>query len=79
MSDFLKCGARRKFLVLKLNDIGSFLTIREIDSLWNKVRKIEKKRAKLGKTKENEYVVINTDEPYANEIIEILKKNNHWG
>jgi hypothetical protein len=28
--------------------------------------------------KENTYLVINTDEPYADEIIEILKKNGHW-
>lgn len=25
------------------------------------------------------YLVINTDEPYADEIIEILKRNGHWG
>jgi len=28
--------------------------------------------------RQNEYLVINTDEPYAEEIIEILKRNGHW-
>lgn len=27
----------------------------------------------------NTYIVINTDEPYADEIIEILKRHGHWG
>lgn len=27
----------------------------------------------------NTYLVINTDEPYADEIIEIMKRHGHWG
>ena len=40
--------------------------------------KISTTREKLGK-KENTYLVINTDEDYAEEIADILKKNGHWG
>ena len=29
--------------------------------------------------KENTYLVINTDEPYADEVIAILKRHGHWG
>lgn len=27
----------------------------------------------------NTYIVINTDEPYAPEVVEILKRYGHWG
>lgn len=40
---------------------------------------IEILRERAGKDVAPEYLVINTDEPYAPEIIEILKRNDHWG
>lgn len=36
-------------------------------------------RASEGKTATPTHLVINTDEPYAEEIIAILKRNGHWG
>jgi hypothetical protein len=36
-------------------------------------------REKDGKNPNNKYLVINVDEPYADEVIEILKRNGHWG
>jgi len=34
---------------------------------------------KTGKYDTPKYIVINTDEPYSGEIVNILKKNGHWG
>jgi len=35
-------------------------------------------RKEVGKKTDNKYLVINIDEDYAKDVIEILKKNNHW-
>lgn len=32
-----------------------------------------------GKQPYNNYIVVNIDEPYIGEIIEIMKRNGHWG
>lgn len=40
---------------------------------------IARKRKEEGKRGFPKYLVINTDEPYADEVIDILKKNGHWG
>jgi len=80
MSDFLKCGARRKFIVFNLDDCKKYFTERHWDRLTELTRHIEMARRYIDKkTNEREYLVINTDEPYADEIIEILKRNGHWG
>jgi hypothetical protein len=42
-------------------------------------KRITEKRRDLGKTTNNSYLVINADELYADEIIEILIRNGHWG
>lgn len=78
MNKFLKCGAVQKFLVLKIEDFFTYLHEDDqiiFDELFDKVNNGRKADYK----KDNEYLVINTDEPYINEIIDILKKNNHWG
>lgn len=31
------------------------------------------------KTDSPQYLVINQDEPYADEVIEIMKRHDHWG
>lgn len=49
--EYLKCGAKKKFIVLKAD----------------------------GTPTDHEYLVINTDEPYIQDIIEIMKKNGQWG
>ena len=40
---------------------------------------IEERRKEEGKNPINTYIVINTDEPYADEVINILKRHGHWG
>lgn len=41
--------------------------------------KIEEIREAKGKSRYNDYLVINTDEQYASDIIKIMEENGHWG
>jgi len=41
--------------------------------------KIQMGRKLAGKPSDNFYLVVNTDEPYAEQIIEIMKANGHYG
>ena len=75
----LKCGGLKKFTVIKDEDIGKYMSGMQEYILHQSLRDICEGRRKDGKNSFNEYIVINTDEPYINEIIEILKKNGHWG
>jgi hypothetical protein len=73
-------GMEMKFTVIKNDDLDSLYLIhpqihREFERAQDKVQKI---RIAEGK-KDNKYIVINTDEPYADEVIEILKRHGHWG
>lgn len=79
MKKLLKCGAQDKFIVFKREDAANFLTRVQRDILSRLLKAIASGRLRKGKKTDNEYLVINTDEPYAPEIIEILKRNGHWG
>lgn len=68
-----------KFIVLKTEDVKKHCTEKERLDLFESVQSIGKGRESEGKPVENRYLVINTDEPYADEVIEILKKHGHWG
>lgn len=73
-------GMEMKFTVIKNDDLDSLYLIhpqihREFERAQEKVQKI---RIAEGK-KDNKYIVINTDEPYADEVIEIMKRHGHWG
>lgn len=69
-----------KFTVWKNEDIESYLTEQQKNNLVIYGGIIMMGRILAGKEKgENGYFVINTDESYAGEVIEILKKNGHWG
>lgn len=82
MCEKLKCGAicgkNKKFTVLKDEDINKYLTETE-KAIFNELRnKIMFSRRDIdGKSSNNEYMVINKDEPYANKVIEIMKKHGH--
>ena len=75
----LRCGGLVKHIVVKGDDCKKYLDDDALESLLQILLHISKSRKKDGKSDDNEYIVINTDEPYINEIIEILKKNGHWG
>lgn len=71
-------GIANKFIVIKNDDVEKYLTYQDKIILKYMLRAIEKGRTEDSK-KFNYYVVINTDELYADEVIEIMKKNGHWG
>ena len=80
MIDKLRCGAQRKFIVLKEEDIHKYAFAHEQEQLKNITNNIkDKKFCVTGIDPNHEYLVINTDEPYANEVIEILKRYGHFG
>lgn len=79
MPDLMRCGGERKFIVLPIKYFKRLrpalrgrvtLAAKEIEGM----RMLEK-QTKVAP----EYIVINTDEPYVQEIIEILQRNGHWG
>jgi len=75
----LKCGAKQKYIIIKIEDYFKYVnSVFKLAMLDNDLKDIEDGREKDGKTRFNEYLVINTDEPYAPEVIEILKRNGHW-
>lgn len=78
MSELMKCGAERKFVVLPLKYL-SRLEPHFKGGVTNAANKIARMRITEGKDPYPEYIVINVDEPYAPEIIDILKRNGHWG
>jgi hypothetical protein len=71
MKKLLRCGAQNKFIVIKREDASNFLTRVQRDILLRILKTITSSRLKKGKKIDNEYLVINTDEPYANEVIDI--------
>jgi hypothetical protein len=72
-------GWKPKFTVLKNEDIEKHLTSPMKHSLVMMCDEIESGRKLEGKSKCNSYVVINLNEPYAEEVIEIMKRHGHWG
>jgi len=76
--DKLKCGALRKFCVLKLEDVD-FLSYMKQEQLEHICKMIDFNRRQINKKTDNEYLVINMDEPYAEKVKAILIENNHWG
>lgn len=75
----LEGGKFDKFLVTKVSDAVNALTIEEFDRLNGLLLKIQGYRGSIGKPIFNNYLVINVDEPYADEVIEIMKRHDHWG
>lgn len=70
-------GISNKYTVFKNEDLKQLpLTIQTQIQLAGDM--IVHNRVGEGKP-ENIYLVINTDESYANEVIEILKLHGHWG
>lgn len=74
----LKCGTKQKYVVIKIEDIQNYFSDIKQHDLLNLLEYLSVCR-KEDEKKENEYIVINTDEPYAEGVIDILKRNGHWG
>ncbi len=71
-------GMKEKFYVVKKDDVRKYLNYNGQTAFYSCLETIADGRSIDGK-KYNKYLVINIDEPYAPEIVEILKKNGHWG
>jgi hypothetical protein len=67
-----------KFLVLKNDDLNRYLDSELENDLYNIVQTVDAGRSVEGKVDDNFYIVINQDEPYIQEIIDVLKKHGHW-
>lgn len=76
MSIKMKCGGIKKFVVIPLKYVDYPHGQEVLDWLQED---IFEKRVAEGKDPNPEYIVINTDETYIQEIIDVLKKHNHWG
>ncbi len=72
-------GMQVKFTVLKNEDINKYLDEREKSDLSRILWKVQELRLLDGKPPLNTYLVVNTDEPYATDIVRIMQTNNHWG
>lgn len=71
-------GMVMKFTIIKNSDIEKYLNDADKEALKKIIDQIELGRIFRGRGI-NTYLVINTDEPYADEVIDILKRNGHWG
>ncbi|MGF9644067.1 hypothetical protein AAIH69_13755 [Paenibacillus sp. MABNS29] len=72
-------GMQVKFTVLKNEDINKYLDEREKSDLSRILWKVQELRLLDGKPPLNTYLVVNTDETYAADIVRIMQANNHWG
>lgn len=58
--------------VIKNEDIRKYLTVKEISQLVNILANISSGRRADGKNPENTYYICNTDEPYADKVLEAI-------
>ncbi|MEK3787590.1 hypothetical protein [Paenibacillus sp. FSL K6-1230] len=72
-------GMQVKFTVIKNEDVEKHLDDREKSELSQLLWKIQESRRLEGKVPLNTYLVVNTDEPYAVDVVRILQANGHWG
>ena len=80
MAKLMKCGGIRKYIVIKIDDYVKYVNsgIKAV-LLDNDLEDIKAGRKADGKDPCPEYIVVNTDEPYAQEVIDVLKRHGAWG
>ncbi len=76
--DKLQCEAVNRFYVFKREDVKKLTSFLQ-ESIDLAASSISVNRLTQNKNPTPEYLVINTDEPYTSDIIDILKRNGHWG
>jgi len=67
-----------KYFIIKQEDMTKHASEQDRTDLARILKNIRSSRYKFNKNTGNKYLVINVDEDYAEDVIEILKKNNHW-
>lgn len=65
-------GIFEKFIVLKNADAERYLTDEELKTLRSLQKKILTGRMSDGKMQNNTYYVVNTDEPYAMQVRDLI-------
>jgi hypothetical protein len=68
----------QRYVVWKLDEILQVCTPAELKLLDGIVDRILVKREAEGKNPVNNYIVVNSDEGYAEEVREVLKKHGDW-
>lgn len=75
-------GRERRYTIINERDMDKYVNIFDRNhfaiELEHVLGKIEHGRELDGKKSFNSYIVINTDEPYVDEIIEVMKRHGHW-
>lgn len=66
-----------KFIVIKREDAVKHLSDSEQEHLWYLLQKIGNSRKADGKNNFNDYLVVNIDEDYADEIANIIAKHHN--
>jgi hypothetical protein len=71
---------KMKFIVHKIEDVQNYLSTNQRAQLGVIGATIDSRRIEEGKppASNNTYIVINTDEPYAPDVVDILKRHGHW-
>ena len=67
-----------KYIVIKQEDVIKHASEQDRTDLARILKNIRISRYKFNKNTSNKYLVINVDEDYVGEVIEIMKKNRHW-
>jgi hypothetical protein len=78
MNKSMKCGGRLTHLVFKLSDI-ELLPLKLQNAINEANHWIGNMRVLQGRNSKSEYIVVNIDEEYAPELIDVLKRHNAWG
>lgn len=74
----MKKPKRLTHIVVKKYDLHKYINHIDIPVFDSIVEGISMGRDRDGKVASPNYIVINTDEPYIEEIVEVLKKHGHW-
>jgi hypothetical protein len=67
-----------KYLVCKISDLKKHLSTSELETMTRLMNKVMRGRVSEGKTKSNNYLVINSTESYASAIAEIMRLHGHY-
>ncbi|GGD05218.1 hypothetical protein [Pontibacillus salipaludis] len=75
-------GRKRRYTVIKEEDLQMYIGMDKKEELFNVLGEIQSHiqdcRTSEGKKPYNSYIVINTDEPYINDVLRVMKHNGHW-
>lgn len=79
----IKEGFKRRFTIINESDFEKYVPESCKESFQKEFDRvatcIEDGRIADGKQPYNNYLIINLDEPYTDQIIEIMKRHGHWG